>query len=226
MAPPRISIKLCYDVVSPFSYLAFEILVRYRDIWNIDLELCPFYLGGVMSASGNRPPMSVKRKGDFLVTDVGRLAGESGLTIKINWGGFPPNTIQCARFLRAYKDEASPEELEKVTRHLFVEMFDRETNPASPAFLRSLVPALVPEDKFSAIIARSQSQEIKDCLKTESAALVNEYGAFGFPWIIVRGADGATASFFGSDRFANMAWWLGDEYKWTGPHPNLHKSKL
>ncbi|KAG8688439.1 Glutathione S-transferase kappa 1 [Ceratobasidium sp. 394] len=120
MVPPRISIKLCYDIVSPYSYLAFEALTRYRDIWNIDLELCPFYLGGVMTAAGNSPPMSVKRKGVFLVTDVGRLAGEAGLTIKINWGGFPPNSIQCARFLRVYKDEASPEELEKVTRHLFV----------------------------------------------------------------------------------------------------------
>ncbi|KAG8681725.1 hypothetical protein FRC09_017292, partial [Ceratobasidium sp. 395] len=196
MVPPRISIKLCYDIVSPFSYLAFEVLTRYRDIWNIDLELCPYYLGGVMSASGNRPPMSVKRKGDFLVTDVGRLAGEFGLTIKMNWGGFPPNTIQCARFLRTYKDMASPEDLEKVTRHLFIEMFDHEISPTSPGFLQSLVPTLVPEEKFSAIIARSQSQEIKDCLKTESAALVNDHGAFGFPWMIVRRADGATLSFF------------------------------
>jgi glutathione S-transferase kappa 1 len=164
------------------------------------------------------------------------------VSIKINWGGSPPNTIQCARFLRAYKDMASSEELEKVTRHLFVswsqsllramnsqipqiEMFDRETSSSSPAFLQSLTPALIPEEKLAAIIARSQSQEIKDCLKIESAALVNDYGAFGFPWIIVRRSDGATASFFGkplctnsddtpqpkrltgSDRFANMAWW-------------------
>ncbi|KAG9098738.1 Glutathione S-transferase kappa 1 [Ceratobasidium sp. 370] len=170
--------------------------------------------------------MSVKRKGDFLVTDVGRLAGESGLTIKMNWGGFPPNTIQCARFLRVYKDMASPDELEKVTRHLFIEMFGREVNPSSPAFLQSLVPTFVPEEKFSAIIARSQSQENKDRLKTESAALVDEHGAFGFPWMIVRRADDATASFFGSDRFSNMAWWLGDEYKWSGPRPNVPQSKL
>ncbi|KAF8607996.1 putative glutathione s-transferase kappa 1 [Ceratobasidium sp. AG-I] len=207
MVPPRVSIKLCYDIVSPFSYLAFETLVRYREIWNIDLELCPFYLGGVMSASGNRPPMSVKCKGDFLVIDVGRLAGESGLNIKINWDGSPPNTIQVARFLRAYKEVASPEDLETVTRHLFVEMFDRETHPSDPAFLQSLTPGLVPEETFRAVVARSQTQEIKDCLKSESAALVAERGAFGFPWMVVRRADGATTSFFGSDRFANMAWW-------------------
>ena len=78
-----------------------------------------------------------------------------------------------------------------------MELFDRETHSSSPAFLQSLTPELVPEETFRAVVARSQTQEIKDCLKSESAALVKEYGAFGFPWMIVRRADGATASFFG-----------------------------
>jgi glutathione S-transferase kappa 1 len=76
-------------------------------------------------------------------------------------------------------------------------MFEHETPPSSPAFLNSLTPGLIPEDTFSAVVARSQTQEIKDLIKIESAALVNSYGAFGFPWIIVRRADGAIASFFG-----------------------------
>ncbi|CAE6474173.1 unnamed protein product, partial [Rhizoctonia solani] len=61
-------------------------------------------------------------------------------------------------------------------------------------------------DRFKEILARSGSQEIKDLVKAESAALVKDCGAFGFLWIIVRRADGTTTSFFGSDRFANMAW--------------------
>lgn len=226
MAPPRISIKLYYDVVSPFSYLAFEILTRYRELWNMDLELCPIFLGGVMVAAGNRPPMTVKRKGDYMVTDIGRLAGEAGLKINVNWGGNPPNTMQVARFLRAYKEGASPKELEDVTQRLYTQMFEHEVPPSSPAFLGSLTPDLVPEDKFPAIIARSQTQELKDLVKAEAAALVNDYGAFGFPWIVIRRADGTTASWFGSDRFANIAWWLGSEYKWSGPRPDVPKSKL
>ncbi|KDN51063.1 hypothetical protein RSAG8_00692, partial [Rhizoctonia solani AG-8 WAC10335] len=77
MAPPRITIKLCYDIVSPYSYLAFESLTRYRELWNIDIELCPYFLGGIMVAANNRPPMSVKLKGEYLSQEVKRL-GEEG----------------------------------------------------------------------------------------------------------------------------------------------------
>lgn len=76
-------------------------------------------------------------------------------------------------------------------------MFDRETSPTSPAFLQSLTPTLLSEETFQAVVARSQTQEIKDILKSESAALVKEHGAFGFPWMVVRRADGASTSFFG-----------------------------
>ncbi|CEL59641.1 Glutathione S-transferase kappa 1 OS=Mus musculus GN=Gstk1 PE=1 SV=3 [Rhizoctonia solani AG-1 IB] len=226
MAPPRISIKLCYDIVSPYSYLAFESLTRYRDLWNIDLELCPYFLGGVMVAANNRPPMSVKLKGHYLSQEIKRLGEEAGLNITVAWINNPPNTMGVARFLRAYKEAASPAELENVTRRLFVEMFSKETPPSDPAFFGSLIPDLISEDKFKEILARSGSQEIKDLVKTESASLVKEYGTFGFPWIIVRRGDGSTGSFFGSDRFANMAWWLGSEYKWQGPRPDVPKSKL
>ncbi|EUC57858.1 DSBA-like thioredoxin domain protein [Rhizoctonia solani AG-3 Rhs1AP] len=90
MAPPRISIKFCYDIVSPYSYLAFESLTRYRELWNIDLELCPYFLGGVMVAANNRPPMSVKLKGDYLAQEVKRLGEEAGLKINVAWQNNPP----------------------------------------------------------------------------------------------------------------------------------------
>ncbi|CUA70111.1 Glutathione S-transferase kappa 1 [Rhizoctonia solani] len=226
MVPPRISIKLCYDIVSPYSYLAFETLTQYRELWNIDLELCPYFLGGIMVAANNRPPMSVKLKGEYLSQDIKRLGEEAGLKINVAWVNNPPNTMGVARFLRAYKDVSSQAELESVSRRLFVEMFSGERSPSDPGFLGCLVPDLISEDKLKQVIARSGSQEIKDLVKTESAALVKDYGAFGFPWIIVRRGDGTTNSFFGSDRFGNMAWWLGSEYKWQGPRPDVPKSKL
>ncbi|CAE6404917.1 unnamed protein product [Rhizoctonia solani] len=226
MAPPRISIKFCYDIVSPYSYLAFESLTRYRELWNIDLELCPYFLGGVMVAANNRPPMSVKLKGDYLAQEVKRLGEEAGLKINVAWQNNPPNTMGVARFLRAYKDVSSATELENVSRRLFIEIFEKERPPSDAAFLECLIPDLIPEVKFKEVLARSGSQEIKDLVKAESAALVKDYGAFGFPWIIVRRADGTTTSFFGSDRFANMAWWLGGECKWQGPRPDIPKSKL
>ncbi|CAE6463647.1 unnamed protein product, partial [Rhizoctonia solani] len=172
MAPPRISIKFCYDIVSPYSYLAFESLTRYRELWNIDLELCPYFLGGVMVAANNRPPMSVKLKGDYLAQEVKRLGEEAGLKINVAWQNNPPNTMGVARFLRAYKDVSSATELENVSRRLFIEIFEKERPPSDAAFLECLIPDLIPEVKFKEVLARSGSQEIKDLVKAESAALV------------------------------------------------------
>lgn len=50
------SIRFYYDVVSPFSLLAFSVMKRYKSIWNVDVEYVPILLGGVMKASGNTPP--------------------------------------------------------------------------------------------------------------------------------------------------------------------------
>jgi hypothetical protein len=37
------------------------VLRRYRDYWagRIDVEFIPFFLGGIMAGTGNRPPASV-----------------------------------------------------------------------------------------------------------------------------------------------------------------------
>jgi hypothetical protein len=51
-------VTLYYDCLSPFSYFAFTTLHRYASLqlWPMQLELKPMLLGGVMAATGNRPP--------------------------------------------------------------------------------------------------------------------------------------------------------------------------
>lgn len=46
MAQPKI--ELFYDVVSPYAYIAFEILVRNAANLKYDLVLRPFFLGGTL----------------------------------------------------------------------------------------------------------------------------------------------------------------------------------
>ena len=53
---PKTKVKLYYDWLSPYSWLAFEVLLEYEKIWDLDLELKPVYLGAIMKASENNPP--------------------------------------------------------------------------------------------------------------------------------------------------------------------------
>ena len=39
--PPRVKFELFYDIGSPFTYLAYEVLLRYENIWNLDLQIYP-----------------------------------------------------------------------------------------------------------------------------------------------------------------------------------------
>jgi hypothetical protein len=43
-----------YDVISPWSLFAYRLLQRYEKPWNLDVQLRPRYLGGVMQGSGNK----------------------------------------------------------------------------------------------------------------------------------------------------------------------------
>ena len=49
-------IELFYDIVSPYSWFAFETLRRYEQRWSVDLILRPFFLNAVMRATEKRPP--------------------------------------------------------------------------------------------------------------------------------------------------------------------------
>ncbi|CAN0390568.1 unnamed protein product, partial [Scytosiphon promiscuus] len=61
--------------------MAFETLMRYRrlGVWdNTDIRLRPFFLAGVMKATGNKPPATLKTKGLYMRRDVMRMAKHHG----------------------------------------------------------------------------------------------------------------------------------------------------
>ncbi|XP_058241462.1 glutathione S-transferase kappa 1-like isoform X3 [Hemibagrus wyckioides] len=79
MSNSRKKIELFYDVVSPYTWLAFEVLCRYRKVWNVELKLRPAYLGGVMLGSGSLTAMHFitavaekEKDSDRLVENVSR----------------------------------------------------------------------------------------------------------------------------------------------------------
>jgi len=93
-------IEFYYDVVSPYSYLGFVILEKYERLWNVDLQVKPFFLGGVMQAAGNQPPATLPAKATYLSQDIQRLSQYWGVHLQFP-EQFPLNTLLAQRFLQA-----------------------------------------------------------------------------------------------------------------------------
>lgn len=119
------SIEVYYDVVSPYSWFAFEMVCRLKEVWRISVKFKPFYLGGVMKASGNKPPALVSPvKGNHLPKDIARLANHYGVPVKHNPENFvnvafSKGTLAAMRFITAV-DLYCPEKTEEVSRQLWI----------------------------------------------------------------------------------------------------------
>jgi 2-hydroxychromene-2-carboxylate isomerase len=52
-------LTLFVDIVSPFAYMAFYVLQRSAAFKQVEITYIPIFLGGVMKACDNRPPISI-----------------------------------------------------------------------------------------------------------------------------------------------------------------------
>ena len=181
-------IEFFYDYVSPFSYLANSQLAALAERTGADVEFRPFFLGGVMKATGNSPPLSVPAKGKYMLSDIQRWASEYDVPIKFN-PSFPINTIQVMRAAVAAQELGVFAVFhEAVFRAMWVD----EVDLGDPAFLRGVLEKAGLDAE--AILARAAEQEVKDRLRANTDEAV-ERGAFGAPtWFV------GEEMFFGNDR--------------------------
>ncbi|CAH1239446.1 GSTK1 [Branchiostoma lanceolatum] len=222
--PIRKSVELFYDVVSPYSWLAFEVMCRYQQKWNIDLKLRPFFLSGIMQGAGFHQPGP--SKASYMGKDLKRQTDMYKVPFKM-----PRNpaevilikgSLNAGRFLTAV-DMNCDQYLEELTRQLFLRVYYRDEDITEPASLMSAAAkAGIPEDLAKQLLSTIKDQAVKDRLRqTTQAAL--DHGAFGSPTIVAH-VDGKPQMFFGSDRMELMAHMLGE--KWYGPLPELAKAKM
>jgi glutathione S-transferase kappa 1 len=203
-----------YDVVSPYSYLAFTILCRYEKAWGIDFILRPFFLGGVMKATGNSAPATLPARAPYLLKDLMRQSDFYDLPLQIP-SSFPANTLLAMRFLTAVKREA-PSELRELSRCLWQQHYGEGRDITTEADLRNALSHQKFDTKLiDALLSKCGDSEIKDALRLETEIAI-EKGAFGAPTFFIQTADGEEM-FFGSDRFHLVARLLGKS--WDGPFP-------
>ncbi|XP_062321885.1 LOW QUALITY PROTEIN: glutathione S-transferase kappa 1-like [Osmerus eperlanus] len=237
MSSSKKVIELFYDVVSPYSWLGFEVMCRYRHFWNIELKLRPAFLGGVMQESGNKPPGMVPNKFKYMTSDLQRLSKYFDVPI-----GFPADpfevmfqkgSLRAMRFVAAVQERevGGDKQVEKVSRELWRRIWCEDKDITLPESLsEAAVKAGISAGEIeellklsqSRLLKLSQSQQIKDKLKSSTENAL-EYGAFGFPMVVCH-VNGKTEAFFGSDRFELMAHCIGE--KWEGPQPSKASAKL
>ncbi|XP_073541497.1 glutathione S-transferase kappa 1-like isoform X2 [Phyllobates terribilis] len=223
MSKPKV-LELFYDVVSPYSWLGFEILLRYKNIWNVDIHLRPAYLGAVMNATGNSPPAMVPKRGAYMTKDVKRLTEFYQVPLRQPSDFFEvvikKGSLSAMRFLTVVQ-MSHPEFLEEVSRQLWLRIWSEDKDITAPeSIVQAAKKAGMPEDLTKNLLSKITSPEIKNKLK-ETTDKALEYGVFGMPSIVAH-IDGKPELFFGSDRFELLAHLLGE--KWLGPVPQ--KSRL
>lgn len=213
MASARKTVELFYDVISPYSWVAFEVLCRAKNTWNINLKLKPLYLMGVFSGSDNVSPALNAAKGPYLFKDMKRVAEYYHVPLRPptnpHAGLFKKGTLTAMRYVTAVDDER-PDMTEAISRELWLRTWNKDKDVSD---LESLAEAGreagLAEDEINSCLQKAGTTEVKDKLKAVTQEAL-DHGAFGAPVIIAHDAADEKHMIFGSDRFHILAHILGE----------------
>ncbi len=177
-------LEFFYDYVSTYSYLANSQIAKI----DADVVYRPMFLGALMQATGNRPPLTVEAKGRHLHVDVARWANRYGIAYHLN-PKFPQNTVNALRLALVAQHEGC---FDTVHQALFDAMWVQEKDLSDAGCLTEIATAA---GLSADAIDRIGSDTIKDELRMNTDEAV-ERGAFGAPTFFV-----GDEMFFGNDRF-------------------------
>ncbi len=184
------AIEFYFDVGSPAAYLAWTQLPGIAHDAGAEIEYRPFLLGGVFQATGNRSPMEVPAKGQYMQDDLQRFARRYGVPFAHN-PHFPINTLTLMRGalgLQMREPARMVPYVDAVFRAIWVD--GRNMNDAATVGMVLHAAGFDPEK----LLALASDQAVKDHLKSETQEAVAR-GVFGAPTFFV-GQD----MFWGQDR--------------------------
>ena len=216
MSAPRVAVHFFYDVISPYSWLAFESLTRHAQVWpSVDLKLRPFFLGKIMAESKNKPPLLVKAKGMYMLHDLKRLGAFHGVPLAI-----PPafkeyvfrveEQRQQMLFVTAVDVVTDGRETEPVSRELFKAIFKEHTEVGKLPLAQLAQRAGLSAQVADHCLSESKSKRVEERLdKSCDEALA--FGAFGAPTTVALLPSGPQL-FFGCDRVELLAHTLQLKY--------------
>ncbi|XP_007066525.2 glutathione S-transferase kappa 1 isoform X1 [Chelonia mydas] len=219
-------VEIFYDVVSPYSWLGFEVLCRYRHNWSIELCFRPAFLGGIMKETGNQPPAMVPKRGEYMMKDIKRMAKYYQVPLQLpkDFVGsvIRKGSLSAMRFITAV-DMTQPQFLEPVSRELWMRIWSWDEDITQPeSILAAAGEAGLPSALAQKLLAMTLTPEVKNRLKATTEEALN-YGAFGMPALVAH-VNGESHLFFGSDRLELLGNVIGE--KWLGPVPAASKPRI
>ncbi|KFM12878.1 Glutathione S-transferase kappa 1, partial [Aptenodytes forsteri] len=221
----RTLVELFYDVVSPYSWLGFEVLCRYQHIWNIDLRFRPAFLGGIMQATeiflkGNKPPAMLPKRAEYMLKDIKRMAKYYQVPVQISEDDFQrvlgTGTLGAMRFITAI-DMTQPRYLEPLSREFWIRFWSQREDISQPENILAVArQAGLSSELAQKLLEMISSPAVKNRLRETTEEAI-KYGAFGMPAVVAH-FNAEPHLFFGSDRLELLGSVIGE--KWLGPVPS------
>ncbi|XP_052213313.1 glutathione S-transferase kappa 1-like isoform X2 [Dreissena polymorpha] len=168
-ASKKKTVELFYDVVSPYTWFAFEVLCRYQHRWNMNLHLKPVFLGGIMKGADNQPPAMVPNRGLYMRKELKLLAKyfqvpliEPANTAEMM---FVKGTLKTQRFITAV-DMMDSTKTEELSRQMWHRNWSRDEDITEPESLKQAGKrAGLSDAQITRGLEDMQSSKVKDRLK-------------------------------------------------------------
>ncbi|XP_010170839.1 glutathione S-transferase kappa 1, partial [Antrostomus carolinensis] len=207
-------------------FFMLQVLCRYQHIWNIDLRLRPAFLGGIMQATGNKPPAMLPKRAEYMLKDVKRMAKYYRVPIQMSKVDFQrvlgTGTLGAMRFITAI-DMTQPQYVEPLSREFWMRFWSQHEDISQPEnMLAAAGQAGLSSDVAQKVLEMISSPAVKNRLRETTEEAI-KYGAFGMPAVVAH-INGEPHLFFGSDRLELLCSIIGE--KWLGPVPSVPSPKM
>ena len=176
-------IDFYFDFASPNAYFGFNVLIKFPEKYDCEINFIPVLLGWIFKATNNKPPMEqfygVMNKNEYQSLEIERFVNRHGLTkFKMN-PHFPVISLQIVRgAIAAEMDGYLEDYIEKVLVHMWEEpkkMDDPE-----------VIKAAFEESGFDSekLLEQMQDPDVKAKLISNTEDAVKR-GLFGIPTFFI-----------------------------------------
>jgi 2-hydroxychromene-2-carboxylate isomerase len=187
-------VEFYYDLVSPYSYLAYGQIGRICEENGAELVLRPMLLGAVHKAAGIKAPVETKLKARYQARDIRRWAEYYGVPLRFP-DPFPFRTLKTMRAAMFLRERGK---LEAFTREAFALYWEEGGAPKGLEEADEDVPISSVAGRIGAdpeeVLEGAASPRAKQVLKDATSEAV-ERGVFAAPIFFV-----GDEMFWGNDR--------------------------